>query len=172
MNELYAEVFARCYGLDTVGLRYFNVFGPRQDPKGAYAAVIPSWIACLVKQEPVYINGDGETSRDFCYIANVVQANLRAAVCADAAALNEVYNVAVQGRTTLNRLLALLQERLVPRFPRLRDFRPVYREFRAGDVRHSEADIGKARRLLGYEPTHSLEAGLDEALAWYCANLK
>jgi UDP-N-acetylglucosamine 4-epimerase len=170
MNEIYAEVFARCYGIETIGLRYFNVFGPRQDPDGAYAAVIPKWIAAMIRNEPVFVNGDGKTSRDFCYIANVVQANLKAADATRPGAVNQAYNVAVAERTSLNELLRLLRERLLPRFPHLKNFKPVYRDFRAGDVRHTLADIGKARRLLGYKPDYGFERGLDEALDWYVAN--
>jgi UDP-N-acetylglucosamine 4-epimerase len=166
-NELYADVFARCYGLETVGLRYFNVFGPRQDPNGAYAAVIPKWIAALINNEPVHINGDGKTSRDFCYVANVVQANLLAATVEKSGAINEIYNVAVCARTSLNELYRLLREKLLPWFPHLKNCRPLYQAFRPGDVRHSEADISKAERLLSYQPTHSVEQGLDEALEWY-----
>lgn len=166
-NELYAEVFARCYGLECVGLRYFNVFGPRQDPNGAYAAVIPKWIAAMMAGQPVHINGDGETSRDFCYVANVVQANILAATVDDPEAVNQVYNIAVGGRTTLNELFEMLRCGLAPRYPHLNEFRPAYRDFRAGDVRHSLADISKARRLLGYQPTHTVNEGLAEALDWY-----
>ncbi|HAM71708.1 MAG TPA: LPS biosynthesis protein WbpP [Verrucomicrobiales bacterium] len=171
VNEVYGEVFARCYGLRPVGLRYFNVFGPRQDPDGAYAAVIPRWIASLIKGEPILINGDGETSRDFCYIANVVQANILAAVNGGPGEGQQVFNVALNQRTTLNELFALLRDRLLGEFPHLRGCTPVYREFRAGDVRHSQADITKARTQLGYEPTHDIAAGLDESLAWYKANV-
>jgi UDP-N-acetylglucosamine/UDP-N-acetylgalactosamine 4-epimerase len=171
VNELYADVFARCYGLESIGLRYFNVFGPRQDPQGAYAAVIPRWIAAMMKNEPTYINGDGETSRDFCYVANCVQANLLSATITKPEAVGEVYNVALAARTTLNQLFEMLRERLLPSFPHLREYKAVYQDFRAGDVRHSQADIGKARRLLGYEPTHTVEQGLDEALEWYKHNL-
>jgi UDP-N-acetylglucosamine 4-epimerase len=160
-NELYADVFARCYGIQTVGLRYFNVFGPRQDPEGAYAAVIPRWIRAILTGEPVEVNGDGETSRDFCYIANVVQANLLAGLTEEPRALNEVYNIAVGENTSLNRLLEILRMLLQ------KDFQPVYRPFRAGDVRHSLADISLARERLGYAPTHSLTSGLREALSWY-----
>ena len=170
MNEIYADVFARCYKLETIGLRYFNVFGPRQDPDGAYAAVIPRWIAAMIRNETVFVNGDGKTSRDFCYIANVVQANLKAATTTRPGAVNQVYNVAVAGRTSLNELLRLLRERLLPRFPHLKNFEPVYRDFRAGDVRHTLADISKARRLLGYRPDYGFEQGLDEALEWYVAD--
>jgi len=171
MNEIYADVFARCYGMETIGLRYFNVFGPRQDPNGAYAAVIPKWIQAMIEKDPLYINGDGETSRDFCYVANVVQANLSAATTENPEAANQVYNVAVGERTTLNQLFYELRKRLLPQFPHLAQFKPLYREFRAGDVRHSHADISKARKLLGYEPTHRIDEGLDEALQWYVTNL-
>jgi UDP-N-acetylglucosamine 4-epimerase len=171
VNELYAEVFARCYGFPSVGLRYFNVFGPRQDPEGAYAAVIPKWIAAMIRSEPVYINGDGETSRDFCYIDNAVQANLLAALADDPAAVNQVYNVALNERTSLNQLFEMLRTLLLPRFPHLRDARPQYRGFREGDVRHSQADISKAARLLGYAPSHRIGEGLREAIDWYVANL-
>jgi len=169
LNELYADVFASCYGLESIGLRYFNVFGARQDPEGAYAAVIPRWVRAMVRGERVSIYGDGDTSRDFCYIANAVQANLRAAITADPAALNQVYNVAVGDRTTLSELHSVLVELLRERLPELRLAAPSYEAFRPGDVRHSQADIGKARRLLGYVPTHDLRAGLGEALAWYIA---
>jgi UDP-N-acetylglucosamine/UDP-N-acetyl-alpha-D-glucosaminouronate 4-epimerase len=171
MNELYAGVFARCYGIETMGLRYFNVFGPRQDPDGPYAAVIPKWIAALLQGEPVWINGDGQTSRDFCYVVNVVQVNLLAATTDNPAALNQVYNVAVHARTTLNELFQLLTAKLAPFSPGLQGLRPRYREFRPGDVMHSEADISQARTLLGYEPTHSIHDGLTEAIEWYCQKL-
>ena len=171
VNELYAEVFAGCYGVSTIGLRYFNVFGPRQDPDGAYAAVIPRWVAALLRDQTVQINGDGETSRDFCYVANAVQANLLAAMTASDAARNQVYNVAVGERTSLNQLYAMQRELLQDRFPQVRDRKPEYREFRAGDVRHSQADITKARQLLGYEPSHRIDQGLGEAMAWYVENL-
>jgi UDP-N-acetylglucosamine 4-epimerase len=167
VNELYADVFGKTYGLQSIGLRYFNVFGPRQDPVGAYAAVIPKWIASMIKGEPVYINGDGETSRDFCYIANVVQANLLAASTPNAEAVNQVYNVAVGGRTTLNELYAQLKQNLISSCPNLKDAQPVYREFRAGDVRHSFASIDKARKKLGYEPTQSMGQGVVLAMPWY-----
>ncbi len=171
VNELYADVFARCYGLESIGLRYFNVFGPRQDPDGAYAAVIPKWIAAMIKNESVYINGDGETSRDFCFVDNAVQANLLAAITDDKEAVNEVYNVALNDRTTLNQLLSMLRERLLPNYPHLQSYQAIYRDFRPGDVRHSQADIGKAARLLGYHPTHSVNQGLDQALEWYKKNV-
>jgi UDP-N-acetylglucosamine 4-epimerase len=171
VNELYADVFARTYDLQPIGLRYFNIFGARQDPNGAYAAVIPSWVAAMLRGEPVYINGDGETSRDFCYVANAVQANLLAATVEDPEAVNQVYNVAVGERTTLNDLHRMLQAELKDLYPPLRIAPPQYRDFRAGDVRHSMADIGKARSRLGYEPTHSLAKGIKEAMGWYVGDL-
>ena len=169
VNELYADVFARSYGFQSIGLRYFNVFGVRQNPNGAYAAVIPKWADSLLAGETVFINGDGETSRDFCYVANAVQANLLAATVADEAAVNQVYNVAVGDRTTLNTLYAQLRDGLAPQGVSA-DKRPAYREFRVGDVRHSQADISKAVRLMGYAPTHMLSDGLREALPWYVRN--
>lgn len=170
-NELYADVFARCYGLTAIGLRYFNVFGPRQDPNGPYAAVIPKWIAAMILNQPIEINGDGETSRDFCYVANVVQANLLAATVLKPQAINQVYNVALSARLTLNQLFDLLRDQLLPSYPHLKTCRPVYRDFRPGDVQHSEADISKATRLLGYKPSHPVAQGLVEALDWYCQHL-
>lgn len=171
VNELYADVFARSYAMQSIGLRYFNVFGPRQDPNGAYAAVMPKWLAAMIRNEPLYVNGDGETTRDFCYVQNVVQANLLSACTNNADAINQVYNVAVGGRTSLNQLLSMMREVLLPQFPHLKDFAPIYRDFRAGDVRHSQADIGKAHLLLGYSPTHSIQQGLAEAIDWYVASL-
>ncbi|MEQ1544793.1 SDR family oxidoreductase [Methyloglobulus sp.] len=171
VNELYADVFARCYGLQSIGLRYFNVFGPRQDPDGAYAAVIPKWIAAMVRNEDLFINGDGETSRDFCYIKNVVQANLNAATTENASAINQIYNIAVGDRTTLNQLLEFIRANLATHFKHLDDFKPIYRDFRAGDVRHSLADISKAQTLIAYAPTYHVREGLTEALDWYLANL-
>lgn len=165
-NELYAGVFQRSYGLETIGLRYFNVFGRRQDPNGAYAAVIPRWIAKLLRGHECRINGDGETSRDFCYIENVVQANLLAAVSAPDAT-DEVYNVARGDRTTLNELFRAIRDGLAEYLPELAQVEPVYTDFRPGDVRHSQADITKIRTGLGYEPTHSVSEGLRETLAWY-----
>lgn len=174
-NELYAEVFARCYGFNTIGLRYFNVFGPRQDPNGAYAAVIPKWIAAMIRNETVQINGDGQTARDFCYVENAVQANLLAAMTEDAHALNHVYNVALNERTSLAELFEILRELLSGRYPHLRahlhDLTPVYLDFRRGDVRFSQADIGKAQRLLGYRPLWRVEQGLARAIDWYVAQL-
>jgi UDP-N-acetylglucosamine 4-epimerase len=167
LNELYADVFARCYGLATIGLRYFNVFGPRQDPEGPYAAVIPTWAREMLAGRTCVINGDGETSRDFCYVANAVQANIRAALVTDPGAMNQVYNVAAGQRTTLNMLHALLGEALLKTQPDLVIAAPHHADFRPGDVRHSLADVGKAARLLGYRPTHDLGAGLVEAAPWY-----
>jgi UDP-N-acetylglucosamine 4-epimerase len=167
VNELYADVFAQCYGIETIGLRYFNVFGARQDPDGPYAAVIPRWIRALLTAQPVQINGDGETTRDFCYVRNAVQANLLAATTSQPEAVNQVYNVAVGNRTSLNQLFHTLRELLTPIVPRVGSMHPEYQDFRPGDVRHSQADISKARRLLGYEPTHDMRAGLEEALGWY-----
>ena len=167
LNELYADVFGRCYGVETIGLRYFNVFGPRQDPDGAYAAVIPRFAAAMLHEIPVTIYGDGETSRDFCYVDNAVQANLLAATVEDAAAVGQVYNVAVGERTSLNELHGMLRELIAQRHSALRVPAPVHADFRAGDVRHSEADVGKARRLLGYRPAWDVESGLRDALPWY-----
>jgi len=172
VNELYADVFARTYGFKTIGLRYFNVFGPRQNPNGAYAAVIPKWTASLLEGQPVYINGDGETSRDFCFIDNAVQANLLAATADNPDASNQVYNVAVGDQTSLNELHRYLVEYLTPEFPHVQTAVPVYRDFRAGDVRHSLADISKAAGLLGYVPTHRIVAGLKIATGWYVDNLR
>ena len=171
VNEHYAEVFARAYGFNTIGLRYFNIFGAHQDPEGAYAAVIPKWTAAMINNDPVWINGDGETSRDFCYIANTVQINLLAATTRNPDATNQVYNVAVGDRTTLNELFDVIRSTLEPRFPHLKGFKPSYRDFRAGDVRHSLADISKARELLGYQPTHRIGEGLVEAMDWYVNDL-
>jgi len=171
VNELYAEVFARCYNFNTIGLRYFNVFGKRQDPEGAYAAVIPKWAASMIKGEDIFINGDGETSRDFCFIENTVQANLLAATAEGSSARNQVYNVAVSGRTTLNSLfLALKKELGINGIIYEKD--PIYRDFREGDVRHSQADIGKIKDGLGYDPLYFIEEGVAKAMPWYIAFLK
>jgi len=167
VNELYADVFGRCYGVETMGLRYFNVFGARQDPNGPYAAVIPRWVQALLMERPVEIFGDGETSRDFCYVGNVVQVNIRAATTARPDSLNQIYNVAVGGRTTLNQLFETLRDLLAVQAPSIASAKPRYEDFRAGDVRHSQADISKAMRLLGYAPTHDLRKGLRDALGWY-----
>jgi UDP-N-acetylglucosamine 4-epimerase len=171
VNELYADVFSRCYGTQSIGLRYFNVFGPRQDPNGAYAAVIPQWIAALIKNRALYINGDGETSRDFCFVDNVIQANLLAAMADAPDATNQVYNVALNERTSLNQLHEMMCELLVEQFPHLRDHKPQYVDFRAGDIRHSQADISKAKKMLGFEPTHRIGEGLKQAMDWYVRHL-
>lgn len=170
VNELYASVFARSYGFEAIGLRYFNVFGKRQDPEGAYAAVIPKWAAAMITGEEVFINGDGETSRDFCFIDNVVQANILAAT-AEAGAPNNVYNVAVGGRTTLNTLFDALAKALSASGVNY-TLSPNYRDFREGDVRHSQADISKAESMLGYAPEYQIYEGIAEAMPWYVANLK
>ncbi|WP_373331810.1 NAD-dependent epimerase/dehydratase family protein [Thiopseudomonas alkaliphila] len=171
VNELYADVFARTYGFNCVGLRYFNVFGQRQDPNGAYAAVIPKWTAAMIQGEPVLINGDGETSRDFCFIENTVQANLLAATTDNPAAKNQVYNVAVGDRTTLNDLFTAIQSALAANGV-LYEQAPVYQDFRAGDVRHSQADVSKARELLGYAPEFVIKDGIAKAMPWYVLNVK
>lgn len=169
VNELYADVFGTTYGLQSVGLRYFNVFGPRQDPNGSYAAVIPRWTAAMMRKEPVYINGDGETSRDFCFISNTVQANLLAATTKNAEAMNQVFNIALGDRTTLNQLFNILKQSLKKNaieYPH----DPTYRAFRAGDVRHSQADITKAEQRLGYKVIHRIQDGVDRTMPWYIAN--
>ncbi len=170
VNELYADVFARSYGFTTIGLRYFNVFGKRQDPNGAYAAVIPKWTAAMIAGEDVFINGDGKTSRDFCFVDNAVQANLLAATADEPAACNQVYNVAVGGRTSLEQLFRALQLALVKNgieYPK----EPQYRDFRAGDVRHSQADVGKIKQLLGYVPIFDIDSGIKVAMPWYVEHI-
>jgi UDP-N-acetylglucosamine 4-epimerase len=171
VNELYADVFARCYGFNTTGLRYFNVFGKRQDPNGSYAAVIPKWIAAMINNEEVFINGDGETSRDFCFVENTVQANLLAATFCNGNATHQVFNVAVNGRSTLNNLFSLIRDNLSA-YDVVYEAFPIYSDFRAGDVRHSQADITKAQRLLAYAPTHTLAQGISAATPWYVAATK
>jgi UDP-N-acetylglucosamine 4-epimerase len=167
VNELYAGVFSRCYDMDIAGLRYFNVFGPRQDPAGPYAAVIPRWIEAMLGNEPVRIFGDGRQSRDFCYVVNVVQANLLAAMSNKGPASHEVFNIATGTRTSLLELFESLRHALLPACPHLHDIQPRHEPARSGDVTHSHADISKAQRMLAYEPGYSLEAGLSETLAWY-----
>jgi UDP-N-acetylglucosamine/UDP-N-acetylgalactosamine 4-epimerase len=169
VNELYADVFATCYGFTSIGLRYFNVFGPRQDPDGAYAAVIPKWTASMIRGEAVQVNGDGETSRDFCFVDNAVQANILAAV-APAEARNQVYNVACGDRTTLNDLFGHLRDALAA-LGVIYDKPPAYQDFREGDVRHSQADTSKASQLLGYQVSHRLGDGIHRAMPWYIATL-
>ncbi len=170
-DELYSFVFGRCYGLELVGMRYFNVFGPRQDPSGPYAAVIPLWFAALRDGSAAVIHGDGETSRDFCYVDNVVQANLLAATTTRPEAFGTSFNVAYGERTTLNQLFDLIREQVARVRPSARDVQPVYRDFRPGDVRHSLADLGKARRVLGYAPEYSIRDGLERAATWYLASV-
>lgn len=167
VNELYADVFSRCYNFNTIGLRYFNVFGPRQNPEGAYAAVIPTWYGSLLRSKPIYINGDGETSRDFCFIANVIQANILAATTTNEAATNQIYNVALGERTSLNELFALIRERVANTNASVATINPNYRDFRAGDVQHSQANIDKIKYYLGYAPTHRVAQGLNEATEFY-----
>lgn len=169
VNELYADVFATTYGLESIGLRYFNVFGPRQDPQGAYAAVIPKWYEALLEGHECRINGDGETSRDFCFIDNTVQMNLLAATSDNQDAINQVYNVAVGARTSLNELFYAIRTHLGKHNDQINDIEPGYGDFRAGDVRHSQADITRATTLLGYAPTHDLDEGLEETTSWFLA---
>lgn len=171
VNELYASVFQRCYGFNSIGLRYFNIFGKRQTPDGAYAAVIPKWTAAMIQGDTVYINGDGSTSRDFNYIANAVQANLLAATTENTAALNQIYNVAVGGRTDLNQLFNMLTETLAKNAVNYTQA-AVYRDFRAGDVRHSQADISKIQTLLGYQPQFNIAQGIEQAMPWYVQHLQ
>ncbi len=167
-NELYADVFNQCYGFNSIGLRYFNVFGPRQDPRGAYAAVIPKWTAALLAGDSVYINGDGETSRDFCFVANVVEANLLAATTLNPEAKNNIYNIALGDSTTLSNLFCIIRDSLYE-YGVSADIKPLYRQFRAGDVRHSRADISKAQYLLRYAPQYRLAEGIAHTIPWYVA---
>jgi len=170
-DELYAQVCGRCYGIENVGLRYFNIFGPRQDPNGAYAAVIPKWISAMMHGQEVHINGDGETTRDFCYVSDVVQANILAATTPSTEALGTAFNVARHSKTTLNELFEILRNCLAPFYPHLQEFKPTYGPFRLGDVRHSEASIDAAMRDLGFAPEFTVADGLETALAWYRTNL-
>jgi len=170
VNELYADVFAQTYAFKSIGLRYFNIFGRRQDPNGVYAAVIPKWAASMISNEPIFINGDGQTSRDFCYIENAIQANLLAAVSSEEAA-GQIYNVAVGDRTTLNELYEFLKDSLSKNYPHVQNMQPTYRDFRQGDVRHSLANISKARRLLGYQPAYRIRDGLQESMPWFIKTL-
>jgi len=171
IDELYAGVFEACYGFRSIGMRYFNVFGPRQDPFGAYPSVIPAWIGALLTGQPAYINGDGKASRDFCFVDHVVQANLLAATVEDAAAQNQAYNVGHGEQTTLSELFVLIRDLAAKRLPHLRSARAVHREPRRGDMQHSRADIGKARRLLGYQPEHGIAGALEQTIDWYAQNL-
>ncbi|RLA07416.1 MAG: LPS biosynthesis protein WbpP [Gammaproteobacteria bacterium] len=172
VNELYADVFAKTYNTQSIGLRYFNIFGKRQDPNGAYAAVIPKWVNAILSQKNVYINGDGKTSRDFCYINNVVQMNILSALTDNPEANNQVYNVAVNARTDLNQLFEMIQDELIKLDNNIKPIKPIHQDFRAGDVRHSLADISKATELLGYAPSHTIKQGMGEAMRWYYDNLK
>ena len=167
VNELYASVFAKNYDFKTIGLRYFNIFGKRQDPNGAYAAVIPKWVASVLNNEDVYINGDGETSRDFCYIDNAVQSNILAAMTENNEAIDQVYNVALNDRTSLNELHRMIQDKIMQRVPGIEIKEPIYRDFRPGDVRHSQASVDKAHKLLEYRPKYKISEGLDKAIDWY-----
>jgi UDP-N-acetylglucosamine/UDP-N-acetylgalactosamine 4-epimerase len=171
VNEQYAGTFAECYGFRAIGLRYFNVFGPRQNPDGEYSAVISAWIGALLRGQTAYVNGDGKNGRDFCYVENVVQANLLAATVEDPAATNQAYNIALGEQTTLNELFEMIRLLLVPRLPHIAQVRAAHREPRRGDVRFSQADISKARKLLGYRPTHRVLEGLEKTIDWYAANL-
>ena len=171
VNELYADVFMKTYGFSSIGLRYFNVFGPRQNPNGSYAAVIPKWFIGMIADQPVFINGNGETSRDFSYVLNVIQANILAATTQNSHAVGQVYNVAFGERTTLNTLFELISEQVSNFKPTTVDSLPQYREFRVGDVMHSLADISKAETLLGYKPEFSVRDGLIITAKWYWDNL-
>lgn len=172
VNELYASVFAKNYNFKTIGLRYFNIFGKRQDPDGAYAAVIPKWVNAILNNEDIYINGDGETSRDFCYVDNTVQMNLLAATTQNDKATDQVYNVALNDKTSLNELHNMIQEMLIERVGGLKMKNPIYRDFRAGDVRHSQASIDKAKKLLDYQPNYKIIDGMEKVIDWYISNSK
>ena len=172
VNELYAQVFAKTYDFKTIGLRYFNIFGKRQDPNGSYAAVIPKWVAAILNKDDVFINGDGETSRDFCYIDNTVQMNLLAATTDNDKATDQIYNTALNDRTSLNKLHQMIETELIRNISEFKKKKPFYRDFRSGDVRHSQANIDKAKILLGYLPTHKIEYGLQETIEWYIKNVK
>jgi UDP-N-acetylglucosamine 4-epimerase len=167
VNELYADVFARLYGIETIGLRYFNIFGYRQDPQGAYAAVIPKWFAAFIDCEAVYINGDGETSRDFCFIEDCIQANILAATTENGDALNQIYNVAAGNRTNLNQLFELIRKSVVPNIPEAARVEPAYRDFRAGDIRHSVADVSKIKKFLNYEANFPIQESMQKLAKWY-----
>lgn len=167
VNELYADVFNKCYGFNAIGLRYFNIFGCRQDPNGSYAAVIPKWIRSMINNESIYINGDGETSRDFCYVENAIQANLLAATTSSKSAINQIYNISVGDQTTLNNLYILLCENLALKLNHFSEPKPLFRDFRQGDVRHSVADISKAKKMLGYSPVWNVNDGLRHSIEWY-----
>jgi UDP-N-acetylglucosamine 4-epimerase len=167
VNELYAEIFSRTYGLETIGLRYFNVFGRKQDPNGAYAAVIPKFVMQLIRLESPVVNGDGEYSRDFTYIDNVIQMNALALTTKNLDAVNTVYNTAYGERTTLKELLLFIKKQLSVYDSRIADIEVVYGSNRVGDIPHSLASVAKAKLLLGYSPQYSIEAGLQESVDWY-----
>jgi len=171
VNELYANVFSRTYGFKSIGLRYFNIFGPRQDPEGAYAAVIPKWVSAMLHGEKIYINGEGDTSRDFCYVDNAVEANILAALTENPIAKGGVYNVALNEQTSLNNLYLLLKSSIQKRRPLIHIKEPLYREYRTGDVRHSRADIKKAYNLLSYEPLYKISEGIELSMDWYIDDL-
>jgi len=171
VNELYAGVFQKVYGFEAIGLRYFNVFGKRQDPHGAYAAVIPKWLSALIHDEDVYINGDGETSRDFTYIANVIQSNILAGTTTNKETFGEVFNAGIGGRLTLNELYNAINSELEKNLENFTRKEPIYRDFRSGDIRHSNANIDKLKNAVGYEPTHDIDKGLNESIKWYIENL-
>ena len=171
-NELYAGVFHKVYDIEPIGLRYFNVFGKRQDPNGAYAAVIPKWLGSLINNEEVYINGDGETSRDFTYIANVIQSNILAGTTTNKEAFGQVFNAGIGGRLTLNELYNSISKKLEENLPNFTPKAPIYRDFRPGDIRHSNANIDKLKKMLGYKPTHGIDEGLEESIKWYIENLR
>jgi len=167
VNEIYAKNFSTTYGFDSIGLRYFNIFGKRQDPEGAYAAVIPKWLASMINEEQIYINGDGKTTRDFCYIENVIQANIMSALTENESALNKAYNIAVDGNTSLLKLYEMISENLEKELPSIKILPPIYRDFQDGDVRHSQGSIDEAKKYLCYDPTHTIDEGLLDVLPWY-----
>ena len=171
VNELYADVFDVCYGFKSIGLRYFNVFGPRQDPNGAYASVIPAWIGALLRGQIPYINGDGSAARDFCHVDNVVQANLLAATVEDPLALGQAYNIALGDQTSLNELYEMIRDGVAQKYPHVKGVRAVYREPRKGDLQFSRADTTKAQRLLGYRPAVRIMDGLQKTIDWYAQNI-
>ena len=170
VNEIYAKNFSQTYGLETIGLRYFNIFGKRQDPEGEYAAVIPKWISTILNNESIFINGDGQTTRDFCYIENVVQANILSALSTNHEAVNDVYNIAVNNTTSLLELFEIISDILLKNIDGLDIKEPTFRDFQDGDVRHSQGSIDKAKNLIGYDPSHTIRDGLEEAIHWYIEN--
>jgi UDP-N-acetylglucosamine 4-epimerase len=169
-NESYAKIFSKIYNFNTIGLRYFNIFGKRQDPNGSYAAVIPKWIIKIMKNENVFINGDGKTSRDFCYVENAIQSNLMSATIQNKKAINQVYNVAVGERTNLNKLYKMIKKKLIGKIPNLKNKSPIYVNFRSGDIKHSLANINKSKKLLKYKPEYNIINGIDKTIEWYISN--